>query len=111
MLDDRQNGLLRDIFDSATAVTRYLDGVGREEFFGNPEKQDAVLRRLEIMGEAASRITLETRDLFSSIPFRNMRGMRNILAHDYGAVDMDQVWKTATNDMQSLIEILGNHFS
>lgn len=40
-----------------------------------------------------------------------MRGMRNIIAHDYGAVNLDQVWETATKDMHSLIETLGTHFS
>ena len=40
MLDDKQNGLLRDILDSATAITRYLDGVSRENFFSNTEKQE-----------------------------------------------------------------------
>ncbi len=111
MLDDKQNGLLRDILDSATAITRYLDGVSREDFFLNTEKQDAVLRRLEIIGEAASRSAPETRALYPNIPFRNMRGMRNIIAHDYGHVNIDQVWETATNNMDSLIETLSRHFS
>ena len=110
MLDDKQNGLLRDILDSASAIVRYLDGVSRGNFLSNTEKQDAVLRRLEILGEAASRITPETRALFPDIPFRNMRGMRNIIAHDYGDVNMDQVWETATNDMERLIATLGRHF-
>lgn len=111
MLDDRQNGLLRDILDSAVAITRYLDGVSKEDFFSNTEKQDAILRRLEIIGEAASHIAPETRALFPNIPFRNMRGMRNIIAHDYGEVNIDQVWETATNDIENLITTLGRHFA
>ena len=77
----------------------------------NQEKQDAVLRRFEIMGEAASRLTPETQTRFPTLPFRSMRGMRNIIAHDYGDADLDQVWKTALDDLPSLVAILERHFA
>ena len=53
----RDNAHLRDILDSALAIRRYLDGIGREQFEQNAEKQDAVIRRFEIMGEAARRLS------------------------------------------------------
>jgi uncharacterized protein with HEPN domain len=68
-------------------------------FVENVEKQDAVLRRFEINGEAASRLSPETQSIFPNLPFRSMRGMRNIIAHDYGDVDIEQVWKTASKDL------------
>ena len=111
MLDDRQNGLLRDILDSASAIARYTKGVSREDFFSNSEKQDAILRRLEIIGEAASRVDSDTRARFPAIPFRSMRGMRNIIAHEYGDVDLNQVWETVTKDLAGLIVVLEEHFS
>ena len=74
----------------------------------NLEKQDAVLLRFEIIGEAASRLAPETQSRFPNLPFRSMRGMRNIIAHDYGDVDIDQVWKTA--DLDEIIETLQRHF-
>ncbi len=74
--------------DSASAISGYLAGVDRQGFFENSEKQDAVLRRLEIIGEAAGRISPEVQKEFSDIPFREIRGMRNIIAHDYGEVDL-----------------------
>ncbi len=80
MLDERQAGLLTDV-----------------SFFGDAEKQDAVLRRFEIIGEAASRLAPDTQARFPSLPFRAMRGMRNIIAHDYGEVDLELVWKTASD--------------
>ncbi|MCX7826004.1 MAG: DUF86 domain-containing protein [Verrucomicrobiae bacterium] len=55
MLDDTQTGLLRDMLDSAKAIRQYLAGVTRDQFFDNLEKQDAVLRRFEIIGEAPAR--------------------------------------------------------
>lgn len=70
----------------------------------NAEKQDSVLRRLEVIGEAASRLSQETRDRFPGVLFRAMRGMRNIIAHDYGDVDLYLVWKTASDDVPALVE-------
>lgn len=92
--------------DSAAAIVAYLNGVSREAFYANGEKQDAVLRRLEIIGEAAGRISPEVQKEFSSIPFREIRGMRNIIAHDYGEVDLERVWETAQGDIPHLLETL-----
>ena len=111
MPDEKQDGLLLDILQSARSIQSYLAAVSREGFLANQEKQDAVLRRFEIIGEAASRLSPETQARFPTLPFRSMRGMRNIIAHDYGDVDLDQVWKTATDDLPRLIEILGRHFA
>jgi uncharacterized protein with HEPN domain len=111
MPGDKQVGLLRDILDSALTIRTYLDGVSRETFMAGMEKQDAVLRRFEIIGEAASRLSPETQALFPNLPFRSMRGMRNIIAHDYGDVDLDQVWKTATTDLPDLIRVMEPYFA
>jgi uncharacterized protein with HEPN domain len=110
MLDESQSALLADILDSARSIQTYLAGVTREQFMANPEKQDAVLRRLEVIGEAASRLTPQTQALFPNLPFRAMRGMRNIIAHDYGDVDLDRVWKTASTDLDDLMTTLERHF-
>ena len=67
MLDDRQSGLLRDVFDSACSIRTYLSGVNREAFLADAEKQDAVLRRFEIIGEAASRLAPEAQALFPTV--------------------------------------------
>jgi uncharacterized protein with HEPN domain len=111
MLSDKQYGLLRDILDSASMIGNYLKGVSQTAFMENPEKQDAVLRRFEIIGEASSRLAPETQALFPDLPFRQMRGMRNIIAHDYGDVDLDQVWRTASgSDLTTLITELQSFF-
>lgn len=111
MLDEKQSGLLRDILNSARSISAYLAGVGHDDFMANPEKQDAVLRRFEIIGEAASRLSPQTQALFPNLPFRSMRGMRNILVHDYGDVDLEQVWKTASSDLGDLVITLERHFA
>lgn len=107
---DKQTALLRDILDSAELIRSYLDQVEYDAFMADTEKQDAVLRRFEIIGEAANRLSPESQALFPNLPFRSMRGMRNIIAHDYGDVDMEMVWKTATNDLSALIETLEKYF-
>ena len=110
MPDEKQDGLLLDILESARCIQRYLTGVNREGFLANQEKQDAVLRRFEIIGEAASRLSPETQASFPTVPFRSMRGMRNIIVHDYGEVDLELVWQTAEADLPRLIEALEGHF-
>jgi uncharacterized protein with HEPN domain len=66
---------------------------------------------IEIIGEASSRLAPETQALFPGLPFRQMRGMRNIIAHDYGDVDLDQVWRTASgSDLTTLITVLQSFF-
>ena len=65
---------------------------------------------IEVIGEAASRLTPEAQALFPAVPFRAMRGMRNIIAHDYGEVDLELVWQTAEADLPHLIETLEGYF-
>ena len=74
MPDEKQDGLLLDILESARSIQNYLAGVSRERFMANEEKQDAVLRRFEIIGVAASRLPPETQALFPTLPFRSLRG-------------------------------------
>lgn len=111
MPDDRQSGLLRDMLDSARLIRSYLKTADWSSFQSDPEKQNAVLRRLEIIGEAAGRLGPEAQALFPDIPFRAMRGMRNIIAHDYGEVDLDLVWRTVEADLPRLIHALERHFT
>ena len=107
MRDKFQTSLLADMRDSASAICRYLEGIDKNGFYANGEKQDAVLRRLEIIGEAAGRISPEVQKEFHGIPFREIRGMRNILAHDYGEVDLERVWETNAHDIPALLKVLG----
>lgn len=94
---------MRDMLESARSIQRYVAGVSHERFMADAEKQDAVLRRFEVIGEAASRASAEMRAAFPEIPFRAMRGMRNIIAHDYGEVDLDLVWQSAQRDIPALV--------
>jgi uncharacterized protein with HEPN domain len=91
-----QLGRLRDIREACLLIESYMTGVSSEDFFKDTEKQDAVIRRIEIIGEATAQLSEATRAQLPALPFRQMRGMRNIVAHDYGHVDVALVWKAAT---------------
>jgi uncharacterized protein with HEPN domain len=68
--------------------------------------QDAVIRRIEIIGEAARRVSKETRWSHPQIPWREMTSMRNLVIHEYDVVDIDQVWETVKNKFPRLIDQL-----
>lgn len=68
MLSEKQHGLLRDLLDSAKIIKTYLEGITEAVFMQNIEKQDAVLRRFEIIGEAANRLAPETQGFSPGCP-------------------------------------------
>jgi uncharacterized protein with HEPN domain len=91
-----QLGRLRDILDAAQLIASYVKDTSETAFRTDTQKQDAVIRRIEIIGEATAHLRDETRQAIPDLPFRKMRGMRNIVAHNYANVDLKIVWEVAT---------------
>ena len=75
----------------------------REAFDADKKSQYAVSRAIEIIGEAASRVSDETREHHREIPWRDIVGMRAKLAHDYRVIDLDIVWNVVTTQLEPLI--------
>lgn len=94
------------ILQSIERIKSYLKGKDHQSFTDDFLTQDAVIRQLEIIGEATKRISKGLRDINPDVPWSDMAGMRDILIHDYIDVDTDIVWKTASESIPELDIIL-----
>jgi uncharacterized protein with HEPN domain len=104
MSERSQAWYLAEIVDSAEIMRAEIRGMTEAEFLASQTAKDAVCFRFIAIGHAASQITEETRALLKDIPFERMRGMRNVLAHDYTAIDYARVWQSAAHDVPLLVQ-------
>ncbi len=86
----------------ARKVRRFVADVTEDAFLVDERTQSAVIHGLIVVGEIASRVDEDTRSRFPHIPWYEMRGMRNRLAHDYLGIDIDEVWRTVSTDLPIL---------
>lgn len=87
---------LQDMLDAASRIAEYLDGLTAEQFMEDRRTVDAVVRNLEVVGEAARAIDDATRRAMPAVPFAEMAGMRDVLIHGYHRVDDELVWDAAS---------------
>jgi len=99
---------LRDILESAEKVVRYTRGMDFDAFVSNEMAYDAVLRNLEIIGEAAKHIPDEVRARYPHVPWRQMAGLRDVLAHAYFGLDDAVLWDIVQNEVPPLVELIGD---
>jgi uncharacterized protein with HEPN domain len=102
----RDDTYLVDILESARIALDYVAGKSWDDFYGDIQCQDAVLRRIEIIGEAARHISPQTRKKYPQIPWRDMTVLRNLVIHQYDAVDINQVWDTTQHKLPHLVDEL-----
>lgn len=93
---------LEDILDCIEKIEAYVENMAEKEFEDNTEKQDAVIRRIEIIGEAVKNLSNETRGKYPDIPWREIAGMRDVVIHQYFGVTIGLVWRVATSDFPKL---------
>ena len=93
---------LQDIFECIERVENYISGLSYEEFAHDQKTVDAVLRNIEIVGEATKHIPDDIRNKYPDVPWRKMAGMRDKVMHSYFDVIYTIVWETATHDLPSV---------
>lgn len=94
---------LKHILDAIEKIESYV-AVGRDVFVSASHWQDAVIRQLEIIGEAAKRLSPDLRSRYDDIPWRRIAGLRDVLIHDYMGVDLDAVWEIVQQEVPVLKE-------
>lgn len=96
--------LLGEILEAIELLHGYTEGLSYEDFAGNIEKQDSVMRRLEIIGEAVKGIPTELRAAHPNTPWSDIAGARDILIHEYFRVDLELAWEMVQDDLPPLAE-------
>lgn len=104
----RDKESLFDIVEAIEKILAYTKGVRFEEFQLNDEKQDAVLRRILVIGEATKRLSAEFKTRHSQIPWKEIAGMRDIVVHDYNRIDLETIWDVVQNDLPELVQFLNS---
>lgn len=97
---------LQDILDSIHEIRDFTEGMSFDGFAGDKKTINAVLRSIEVMGEASRKIPEETRQQYPQVPWRKMSGMRDKLIHEYHGVDIDTVWQTLQEDIPPLKDMI-----
>lgn len=107
MTTDQKDSLkLRHIVDAIEHILDFTKSVSEEEFVADYEKQSAVIRQFEIIGEAASKFTSGFVERYNNVDWPKVVGMRHKMIHDYFDVDVKIVWATVTDDVPALKESL-----
>lgn len=93
---------LDDILEAVHQIQTYVEGLDEGSFGSDRKTQDAVIRNLEIIGEAAGNLPNEIQDVAPEIEWRKIRGLRNILIHEYFGINLPIVWDVVQNKLGPL---------
>ena len=96
---------LHHILDAIEKIESYTD-VGKDTFMSTAHWQDATIRNLEIIGEAVKRLSNEFKARNTTIPWRNVAGLRDVLIHDYMGVDLESVWEVVQANLPELKKVV-----
>lgn len=102
----RDAAWLLDMLQASRKALEYAHGLSEAEFLASSLRQDAVLRQLTIVGEAAKRVSAEFRASYPEVPWRKVAGFRDVVVHDYFRVDLKEVWRIVQEDLPPLVSML-----
>ncbi|MBW2566700.1 MAG: DUF86 domain-containing protein [Deltaproteobacteria bacterium] len=91
-----------DIIEAIDKIERYTHGIDFASWQNDEKTVDAVIRNLEVIGEASSHLPSEVQEQYEDVPWDMMKGIRNILAHEYFGIDLEIIWKTVKEDLPIL---------
>jgi uncharacterized protein with HEPN domain len=106
MLPERDRVFMAQMVEAATAALDFTEGLSRETVCSDRLIGFAVVRAIQLVGQAARSVSDEVRAGNPDIPWRQMIGMRNVVVHDYADVDLSLVWKTVREDLPGPIDRL-----
>ncbi len=98
--------LLKDIAECGKNIMKYTSGVNYEDFIANQMMVDAVIRNLEVIGEAANILSDEIKDNNPEVEWKQMTRFRNLLIHFYFGVDHEIVWNVVTNNLDNNLDFI-----
>ncbi len=104
--DERDISALWDILEASRNIQEFIFGLTVEQFVADKKCHFAVIAQIEIIGEAAKRLSDEFRQAHPDILWKQMAGMRDFLIHAYDQVDMKRVWEVATGSVPDLIQFI-----
>lgn len=99
---------LQDMLDNARRAAQFVEGMSYAEFTKDDKTVYAVIRAVEVVGEAAVSVPEDVRLKYPEIPWRDVKGMRNKLVHQYFGINIEVVWQTVQEDLPMLIPLLEN---
>ena len=102
-MQERDKAYLLDILESARLALAYVEERSSDDLAAGTQLQDAVIRRFIIIGEAASHVSESLQREYSDLPWREMVGMRNLLVHRYGDIDLTTLWDSLQSDLSPLV--------
>ncbi|HEY5705883.1 MAG TPA: HepT-like ribonuclease domain-containing protein [Terrimicrobiaceae bacterium] len=97
------------IVEAADRIAEYLQGISKESFLTDVLRQDAVIRRIQIIGEAVRHLSPALLITMPGFPAKEAKGMRNVLVHDYEGVNVERIWDTAIKDIPVLRQSVEEH--
>ncbi len=101
--EDRDAAYLWDMREAARDVVQWTQDVNYEEFCNNEMLHSAVERKLEVFGEAAGRVSISMQEAHAEIPWKDIKGIRVILAHKYAEIELSIIWAAAKNELPKIL--------